>query len=47
MVYYRYFHKRKCTVGHKSHEPCFHVSLMEAGIMTFVTHCTRRDTHSY
>jgi len=29
-----------CTVGHKSHEPFFNVFLMEAGVMTFVTHCT-------
>ena len=29
-----------CTVGHKSHDPRFHVFLMEAGVMTFVTHCT-------
>jgi len=28
------------TVGHKSHDPCFHVFLMEAGVITFVTHCT-------
>jgi len=28
------------TVGHKSHDPCFHVFLMEAGVMTFVAHCT-------
>jgi len=28
------------TVGHKSHDPSFHVFLMEAGVMTFVTHCT-------
>ena len=24
-----------CTVGHKSNDPCFHVFLMEAGVMTF------------
>jgi len=29
-----------CTVGHKSHDPCFHKQYMEAGVMTFVTHCT-------
>jgi len=29
-----------CTVGPKSHDPCFCVFLMEAGVMTFVTHCT-------
>jgi len=28
------------TVGHKSHDPYFHVFLMEAGVMTFVAHCT-------
>ena len=28
-----------CTVGHKSHDPCFHVFLMEIRVMTFVTHC--------
>jgi len=31
------------TVGHKSHEPFFNVFLMEAGVMTFVTHCTSSD----
>jgi len=31
---------RNCTVGHKSHDPCFHVFLMEAGVMTFVVFCT-------
>jgi len=30
----------KCTVGHKSHDPCFQVFLMEAEVMTFVGHCT-------
>jgi len=30
-----------CTVSHKSHDPCFHVFLMETGVMTFVAHCTR------
>ena len=29
-----------CTVAHKSHDPCFHKKYMEAGVMTFVTHCT-------
>jgi len=29
-----------CTVGHKSNDPCFHVILMEAGVMTFDAHCT-------
>jgi len=28
-------------VGHKSHDPFFHKKYMEAGVMTFVTHCTR------
>jgi len=28
------------TVGRKSHEPCFHVFLMEARVTTFVAHCT-------
>jgi len=32
--------KIKCTVGHKSHAFCFHVFPMDAGVMTFVTHCT-------
>jgi len=32
--------QKNCTVGHKSHDPCFHVFLIEAGVMTFVTHCT-------
>jgi len=29
-----------CTVDHKSHDPCFRVFLMEAGVMTFVARCT-------
>jgi len=29
-----------CTVGHKSHDPCNHVFLMEARVMTFVAYCT-------
>jgi len=29
-----------CTVGHKSRDPCFHVFLMEARVVTFVAHCT-------
>jgi len=28
------------TVGHKSHDPCFHKKYMVAGVMTFVGHCT-------
>jgi len=28
------------AVGRKSHHPCFHVFLMETGVMTFVGHCT-------
>jgi len=24
----------------KSHDPCFHVFVIDAGVMTFVTHCT-------
>jgi len=32
------------TVGHKSHDPCFHVFLMKAGVMTFVDHCTVNTT---
>jgi len=28
------------TVGHKSHNPFFHVFLMEAGVMTFVANST-------
>ena len=31
---------RECTVGHKSHDPCIHVFLMEARVMTFVAHGT-------
>jgi len=30
----------RCTVGHKSHDPCFHKKYMVAGVMTFVAHCT-------
>jgi len=31
---------KSCTVGRKSHDPCFHAFLMGARIMTFVTLCT-------
>ena len=27
-------------MGHKSHDPCYLVFLVEAGFMTFVIHCT-------
>jgi len=31
------------TVGYISHDPCFHVYPMEAGLMTFVAHdCTKK-----
>ena len=30
-------------MGHKSHDPYFHVFLMEAGVMTFVAHCTAKQ----
>ena len=33
------------TVGHESHDPCFHKKYTEAGVMTFVAHCTK--THNY
>jgi len=33
-------HFRYCAVGHKSHDPCFHKKYMEAGVRTFVAHCT-------
>jgi len=33
-----------CTVGHKSHDPCFHKKYMEVGVMTFVAHSTVYDT---
>jgi len=29
-----------CTVVHKSQDPYFHKKYMEAGVMTFVAHCT-------
>jgi len=29
-----------CTVGHKSHDPCFRAFLVEAGVITCVAHCT-------
>jgi len=29
-----------CTVGHKNPDVCFHAFLMEAEVMTFITHCT-------
>ena len=29
-----------CTVGQKSHDPCFHKKYMKAGVTTFVAHCT-------
>ena len=32
------------TVGHKSHDPWFHVFLMGARVMTFVAHCTLTNT---
>jgi len=28
------------TVGHKSHDPCFHKKYIEEGFMNFVAHCT-------
>ena len=28
------------TVGRKSHDPSFHVFLMEARVTTFAAHCT-------
>ena len=34
------------TVGHKSHDPCFLKKYMEAGVMTFVAHCTRKQLNS-
>jgi len=37
---FAYLYHESCTVGHKSHDTCFHVFLMEAGVMTFVAHCT-------
>jgi len=30
----------KGTVSRKSHDPCFHKKYTEAGVMTFVAHCT-------
>jgi len=30
----------RCTLGCKSHDPCFHAFLMEARVMTFVANCT-------
>jgi len=33
-----------CTVAHKSHDPCFHKKYVEAGVMTFVAHCTEFQT---
>ena len=35
----RVLKNRVCTVGHKSHDPCFHKKHMGAGVMTFVAHC--------
>jgi len=32
----------RSSVGHKSHEPCFHNKYVEAEVMTFVAHCTVR-----
>jgi len=32
--------RRQGTVGHKSHDPCFHKKYMEAGVMTLVAYCT-------
>jgi len=28
------------TVGHKSHDPCFHKKHIEIGVMNFVARCT-------
>ena len=39
-VIYGRSERRMGTVSHKSHDPCIHVFLMEAKIMTFVAHCT-------
>jgi len=39
MQLYLYFPKY-CTVGHKSHDPCFHKKYMQAGVMTLVVHYT-------
>jgi len=35
----------KGTVDHKSHDPCFRVFLMDAGVITFVAHCTPINNH--
>jgi len=35
------------TVRHKSHERCFNVFLMEAGVMSFVTLCTHVAAINY
>ena len=29
-----------CSVIHKSYDPCLHEKYIDAGVMTFVTHCT-------
>jgi len=40
---FQHFRARKvCTVVHKSHDPCFHVFLMKARVITFVAYCTCR-----
>jgi len=28
------------AVAHKSQDPCFHVFVMEVGVLTFAAHCT-------
>ena len=43
MIYFTFLVHQKqvrSTVGHKSHDPCFHEKYMETGVMTFVPHCT-------
>jgi len=33
------------TVGHKSDDPCVHKKYTEAGVMTFVAHCTGSNVY--
>ena len=34
-----YFTKKAGTVGHKSHDSCFHKKYVEVEVMTFAAHC--------
>jgi len=37
----------KCPYGHKSHDPCYHNKYIEAGVTTFVAHCTQKGWYGF